>query len=527
MKDLRATKQGYSDSLFRLVKDGKLEDVKKLLLKLKTDLQEEDIQAIINSKNEKGNTALHLAVRSKDPAMLEIAKLLIEEGAKIDIKNKKGNTALHLAVIAQNLDGVNALVNTNLKYDIDALNNHGYSALHSAILTDAPEMVELLKQKGANINVVNEYGSTALHSAATNQNLDEIKRLLDAGIDPNIQKTDGNTALHIAATKNLKEVVDALATNKDTDVNILNRSDATPLSIAMSRGFTKMVENLIENGADINQKSKFTFCQNHGLQSPLKYAADKANDELVGILLKSGKCSLESIYDIDGYETDSTAIKQLLLNYKLLALANQKDANQEAIKNLIENGADVNFKGKDGRPPLLVAMENEHAETARTLIDSNKCTLELSPDNQKLIDNYSNYLSEETKQEILQKATENISKKVKTGAEKKKTAISDAIAQKRDSGKAQADILIDVIVAASERRNPIIRLFSSHSTNTKSAQAVIKVIENNDALVQDIQKIISKKNEENKNSKDFKKELEKYIKDNAKSRKDNAKSRNR
>jgi hypothetical protein len=403
MKNLQTIERPYSESLFKLVEEKNLPAIKSLLSALKKTLSEEEIQKFINSKDEEGNTALHLATDRGN--LVIINELLATKKIAIDAVNICGETALHRAVYYR---------------DIDAI-EQGLSGVEKLV--------------------------------------DGVKLLLDAGIDPNIQNRHKYTALHIAAHEGLEEAVNRLTTNKKTNLNIPDNTGMNPLSIAMSRSampqspenFIRIVENLIKNGADVNQKAKFGFGKNSDSQSPLKYAADKANDELVGILLKSGKCSLESINDIKEYEPKDDEIKKLLLDYKLLALANQKDADQKETQDLIRKGA-----------------------------------------------------------------TENISKKVKTGAKKKKAAIDKATEQEPTPDKSRADILIDVIVAASEIRNPIIRLFSSHSTNTKSAKAVIEVIEKNEVLVSDIRKIINQNNEVN--SKEFKKELEKYIKDKTKSR---------
>lgn len=63
-----------------------------------------DQGADVNIQDEDGETALHYAVRFKDG---ETVKFLIDHGAHIHIQNKDGNTALDLAIYLDNQDMVN------------------------------------------------------------------------------------------------------------------------------------------------------------------------------------------------------------------------------------------------------------------------------------------------------------------------------------------------------------------------------------------------------------------------------------
>ena len=49
---------------------------------------------MINQKNKRGNTPLHIAVRK---GYVAISELLLESGANKDYKNKKGQTVLEIA----------------------------------------------------------------------------------------------------------------------------------------------------------------------------------------------------------------------------------------------------------------------------------------------------------------------------------------------------------------------------------------------------------------------------------------------
>lgn len=72
----------FGQSLLQVVADGDIDQVKSLLSQ----------GADVNAKDEKGQTALHLAVRE---GHLALAELLLSKGAEVDVKDKFGWTALN------------------------------------------------------------------------------------------------------------------------------------------------------------------------------------------------------------------------------------------------------------------------------------------------------------------------------------------------------------------------------------------------------------------------------------------------
>ncbi|KAF8817845.1 hypothetical protein IE077_003622 [Cardiosporidium cionae] len=68
--------------------------------------------------------------------------------------------------------------------------------------SDILEVRKLLSE-GYNINAVDNYGYTPLHNAALNGNIDIVQYLVDKGCDINAVDNYGNTLLHRAAKKNI------------------------------------------------------------------------------------------------------------------------------------------------------------------------------------------------------------------------------------------------------------------------------------------------------------------------------------
>ena len=105
--------------------------------------------------------------------------------------------------------------------DIEACDICGWSALHYASRIDShPEMMSILVDKHANINLRNSKGTTPLISASgVSYNPRMVRVLLDRGADICAINTDGDTALHAAAESSMNPEVIKLLLDRGVDVN--------------------------------------------------------------------------------------------------------------------------------------------------------------------------------------------------------------------------------------------------------------------------------------------------------------------
>ncbi|MGB8956993.1 MAG: ankyrin repeat domain-containing protein [Tumebacillaceae bacterium] len=78
----------------------------------------------------------------------------------------------------------------------------GDTALTSAVIMGKREIVELLINYKANVNIQDFDGGTPLIWATLGQHADLVQLLLDRGADPNIRENDGQTALQLAIEHN-------------------------------------------------------------------------------------------------------------------------------------------------------------------------------------------------------------------------------------------------------------------------------------------------------------------------------------
>lgn len=153
-----------------------------------------------------GHTALHWACL--DPKDIEIAQLLVAQGAEVNAATKEGTTPLHFAVDHCNLSAMTLLLdhganpNAAVHDSIDPLKN-GCTAFHLLIPgweDDAQKItgIKLLLSHGAEINRQNARGETPLGVAASLSTPAVIRGLLAAGADPSIRNSEGKTPLAVA-----------------------------------------------------------------------------------------------------------------------------------------------------------------------------------------------------------------------------------------------------------------------------------------------------------------------------------------
>jgi len=125
---------------------------------------------------------------------------------------------------------------------------YGNTALVVASKYGYTEIVKLLLEAGADVNVKNKDGETALMKASYNGYTEIVKMLIDAGADVNIKDRYGTTALMLASLYGYTEIVELLI-KAGANVNIKNSYGGTALRWASANGSTKIVELLKEAGA--------------------------------------------------------------------------------------------------------------------------------------------------------------------------------------------------------------------------------------------------------------------------------------
>lgn len=172
-----------------------LYDMKDLMKQMFTVLGKGQYRPIIDDRNLKDETPLHLAVMQNQP---ETVRTLLSIGANPNIITKQGDLPLHLAVSASHNECISELLHYNNSRDCNLTNYNGCTPLHIAARKKNLAAVMKLVNAGADVNKKDTLlGRTVLHVAVEEGCVDIVRYLLEkTNIDVNAANYAGNTALH-------------------------------------------------------------------------------------------------------------------------------------------------------------------------------------------------------------------------------------------------------------------------------------------------------------------------------------------
>ncbi|KAF7251637.1 NF-kappa-B inhibitor alpha [Varanus komodoensis] len=165
----------------------------------------------------------------------------------------------------------------------------GDTFLHLAIIHEEKLLsLEIIRQEGhdtAFLNFQNNLSQTPLHLAVITDQPEIAEMLLKAGCDAEIRDFRGNTPLHIACEQGSLTGVSVLTQycQKHQVHSLLqaaNYNGHTCLHLASIQGYLAIVECLLSLGADVNAQEP---CNG---RTALHLAVDLQNQELVSLLLK-------------------------------------------------------------------------------------------------------------------------------------------------------------------------------------------------------------------------------------------------
>jgi uncharacterized protein len=160
-----------------------------------------------------------------------------------------------------------------------------------------------------------------------------------AGFDVNTPNTAGYTGLMAAAERGRVDIVKLLLDHK-ADPNVAGRDAGTALMLAAENNQPEIVKLLLDRGADPNR-------QDHNGWTALLKAAYQGNAKCIEILASHTKLEL-----------DRALLVATLMERK------------EAVKVLLDNGAEVDFRASDGRTPLILAAGKGNKEIVELLLQA-------------------------------------------------------------------------------------------------------------------------------------------------------------
>ena len=179
----------------------------------------------------------------------------LDAGVDVNEESSKGLTPLHYAASAGHNDIVELLIERGA--NVNATDSgKGGTPLDYAHWGDQEEVIETLNAHNAQRE--HEKGgkgigqSSLIHDAALDGDIDEVQRQLDAGVDPNLKSSKGATPLFYAVYGGHLEIVELLIT-RGADVNAVYLNISV-LDQAHSYDDQEIVELLEVHGAEVADK---------------------------------------------------------------------------------------------------------------------------------------------------------------------------------------------------------------------------------------------------------------------------------
>jgi len=159
-------------------------------------------RADIKVSNAAGITTLMLASFKNQP---QVVTTLLDFAIDIDaVDNNEGHSALMITILSEHLEIAKILIQAHANVNIAT--HEGATALLLAAGKGFSEIVALLIKAGADVNKQLKQGATALHIAVYGEHEDVVKQLIFAGADVAIADNAGKTPIDIATAK-MKKII--------------------------------------------------------------------------------------------------------------------------------------------------------------------------------------------------------------------------------------------------------------------------------------------------------------------------------
>jgi ankyrin repeat protein/L-ascorbate metabolism protein UlaG (beta-lactamase superfamily) len=243
--------------------------------------------ARIDEENEEGTQPLAMAVGRNS---YDAALFLIDEGADVTHRDKQGFAAIHEAAGRGNISVVQLLLDHGV--DVNAATNAGWVPMTSAAWApNAAEMARFLIQHGADVNpdpcrdvkicTCGPNFFTPLHNACQMAKLELVKILVDNGAKVNLFNSEGLPPMYYAIRSGDREMV-AYLLDHGAFLNVKeSRLGTTELHMAAALGYEDISALLIERGSSLEIKD------NEG-KTPLDYALYYGQEKIGYEMLAAG-----------------------------------------------------------------------------------------------------------------------------------------------------------------------------------------------------------------------------------------------
>lgn len=353
-----------------------------------------DVEAVTQATSESAIAAVATkeqlieAVLAGDAATVE---QILKAGISPDVTDSSGDSILELAVFdaisSGNTDIVELLVNHGA--DVNVLTKVRDELLPQAAQAGQPEVTQLLLDAGADVNSTMTFVANsgayfneapAILHAVDDNHIEVVELLIAYGADVNLtEKAFNGHALFSAAFYNYTELVTLLLDNgADPHIHTNWDEGITPLHGAADNGSAQAIQALLDGGAnpDIQTNTGLT-----PIMHMISYGWAGNKHEIAKTFLEGG--ADPNVQDNEGNTALHIAIREdvpivipLLIEHGIALDIENNDGDTalhiavkrkraEVVSILLENGASFDLENNDGETAIDVATDEEIIEMLR------------------------------------------------------------------------------------------------------------------------------------------------------------------
>lgn len=281
---------------------------------------------------------------------------MLSLGASIETQTLDGCTPLLIASQYGSLEHIQLLIAKGANLKVNDKKGHGVLAY-----ADTPEKVRLLVKKGVSVKG-NQNQLAPIFTQVASSNSECVRELVKLGASL-YDKCDGLTLLHCC---NNAEMVKTLV-HLGCSPNSLSSDLLSPMAAHLMNNNLEVAKALQENGAALNSS---LFLSKQVLDNPVAVKmllefgvkADELSDDLAPIMMVRNRECLKLMIDaganVNCKRKDGTTA---------LHLQASRATDPEIIKDFIKAGANVNATTKEGTTPLF---HSSSAANTKVLIDA-------------------------------------------------------------------------------------------------------------------------------------------------------------
>ncbi|XP_057213964.1 caskin-2 isoform X3 [Triplophysa rosa] len=246
---------------------------------------------------------------------------------------KNGDLPLAHKLLAKIKTNRNKLLGSTKRLNVNYQDQDGFSALHHAALTGTTDLLSLLLEAQATVDIKDSNGMRPLHYAAWQGKADSVLMLLRAGASVNVASQDGQIPLHLSAQYGHYEVSEMLLQHQSNPCTV-NKAKKTPLDLACEFGRLRVTQLLLSSNMVV------ALLEGNGRDNtPLHLAARNGHKDIIRLLLKAG-------IDINRTTKSGTALHEAALYGKT-----------EVVKLLLDAGIDVNIRNTYSQSALDIVNQ--------------------------------------------------------------------------------------------------------------------------------------------------------------------------